>query len=512
MEGFSTFVSVALASLFLLMLLMFFFLQKTTSKLDKSIGKEYAYRDESFMQMSNVLDSEMRKLEKLTERISFVSRDREAVLYSLIDSLRRGIPIVNINELKNISDNLDQFAKGIKDLSSFLSGVKELNTNLNEYNLRTEALVTIADFYKKQMTDIETRQDAIRSSVVKLDDQMQSALRLFEENSKKGLDQLQQTFLHQMDMMERTSHSSSFEGQLQNIDSALKAVALLQPLQDSISKLNDRLLSIKPENYSLSCNTFANNVKPYDLSREIREKERLSVIIKETDTKITTIKQQIDNNKKQYEELNIDLERVSSGVPGYNIIDDGNRVLIEDEMLRRQYSLDGWGHLRMSELEFLRDPILRNNLMIYFNIKKEKDSCQKQIKERTNELNNLTQKRTQLENKMTEISIIENTLDIIGRGSNVRHEVVDNSMAPTITKGDNVIVCSQKEGYYKNDIVYVRLLNCYRIRRIIRPLGRGEIEVRGDANEYPEYAVVADIIGKVIKIEKKAEEKRKSKK
>ena len=151
------------------------------------------------------------------------------------------INMAAIGELNNSVGSMTNFAKGMKELEEFLSATRELSKNLRERDRRTEYLSVIADYYKKQMMDIESRQDAIRSTVVKIDDQMQYALQMMEERTKKGMEHLQQTLLHQMDEMERMSRSTTLDEKLGNIDTALKAVSLLAPMQETMNQLGLRL-------------------------------------------------------------------------------------------------------------------------------------------------------------------------------------------------------------------------------------------------------------------------------
>lgn len=150
----------------------------------------------------------------------------------------------NMNAIQELSKSvgpMTSFAKGMKEMAEFLSATRELNKNLKERDKRTEALAVIADYYEKQMVDIETRQDAIRTTVVKIDDQMQSALKMMEDRTKEGMEHLRQTLLHQMEEMERMSRSTTLDEKLGNIDTALKAVSLLAPMQETMNQLSERL-------------------------------------------------------------------------------------------------------------------------------------------------------------------------------------------------------------------------------------------------------------------------------
>lgn len=150
----------------------------------------------------------------------------------------------NMNAIQELSKSvgpMTSFAKGMKEMAEFLSATRELNKNLKERDKRTEALAVIADYYEKQMVDIETRQDAIRTTVVKIDDQMQSALKMMEDRAKEGMEHLRQTLLHQMEEMERMSRSTTLDEKLGNIDTALKAVSLLTPMQETMNQLSERL-------------------------------------------------------------------------------------------------------------------------------------------------------------------------------------------------------------------------------------------------------------------------------
>lgn len=526
MEGISPFVAVALALLFLLMLLMFFFLLRSISRLNASIDmfRHFSLRSDGIMGRKSMKDLET----SILQLCDTVSHLRKAALSQYVSSptmSKTEISLVNIDELKDLSESLRLFTKGVKDLSAFTTGVQELNRNLLEHKQRTDALITIADFYKKQMMDIETRQDAIRASVVKIDDQMQSALKMFEENSQKGLNQLQQTFLHQIDLMEKTSQSSILEEKLQYMDAALKAVSLLQPLEEAISTLNSRLLPFIPnDNHNSNYNMYRENVKVYDGEREKNEKEIKKATLNDLEKQITRenermvqLKTDVDNKIKEIESVANEFVSLSKHMlPHLNFVTNNGQIYVEYKgngsrylNIGSNFTHDGWtlksSDGKVHKIELTSE--LRDLLNSRVKLDHERIWILRSLEEAQSRYNFLSNKKDYLKNELNEIERTERLLRMFEHGYSSTLTCADDSMSPTIGIGDTVTLRPQKEGYYENDIVYVRLLNCYRLRRVVRLLGGGELEVQGDANEHPEYIVMADIIGKVIKIEKKKNDK-----
>lgn len=529
MEGISPFVAVALALLFLLMLLMFFFLLRSISRLNDSIAefRHLPLRSDGIMGRMSIKDLEI-SIHHLSNTLSCWRKESVSQNVNSPTTSKTEISLVNIDELKGLSESLDLFTKGIKDLSAFTTGVQELNRNLLEHQQRTEALITIADFYKKQMTDIETRQDAIRASVVKIDDQMQSALKMFEENSQKGLNQLQQTFLHQIDIMEKTSQSSMLEEKLQYMDAALKAVAMLEPLERTISTLNDHIRLFIPTNDNHTHNIYRENVKVYSGEIEKEEKEIKRKILDDLDDQIKKSSNMIEELKRKIDNLTSEKSRRNEEfVTLSKRILFGAEIRFVHERGEIYYQYKGDKDRRRLPLEnFSSSPIALGfktpegkNIRIELTDElKESLNCRNRLVQDLNwakqsldiaqsQQNILCRRKSTLQAELNEIERIERLLHTFEHGYSSTLTCADDSMSPTIGIGDTVTLRPQKEGYYENDIVYVRLLNCYRLRRVVRLLGGGELEVQGDANEHPEYIVMADIIGKVIKIEKKKSDK-----
>ena len=130
-----------------------------------------------------------------------------------------------VKEMQKAVAPMQDFAKGMKTLSSFVSAANELSRNLAERDRRTESLSVIADFYKKEMHDIEYRRDAVRTAISQLDKQLQSALQILESNSAKAMDHLQQTYIHQMEKMEKMGDGVNVADKLSQIEEKIDAIA-----------------------------------------------------------------------------------------------------------------------------------------------------------------------------------------------------------------------------------------------------------------------------------------------
>lgn len=150
-----------------------------------------------------------------------------------------------LQALNTSSSNLQSFAEYMDNTTEYLSEVNKLTDQLDSYLARTASLETIAEFYKKQMSEIGLRQDAIKSSVVSVDDTMQKALATLEANAEEGLNGLKKTFVKQQDEMEKlaTQQGGALSDKLQKLDVAVDFITRLQSLPSLIQKMESAINS-----------------------------------------------------------------------------------------------------------------------------------------------------------------------------------------------------------------------------------------------------------------------------
>ena len=107
----------------------------------------------------------------------------------------------------------------------------------------TESLETIAEFYKKQMNEIALRQDAIKSSVVSVDDTLQKALASLQANAEQGLSGLKQTYVKQQDEMEKLAlqQGTALTDKLAKLDLVVELVHEMQSMPKQIGSMEKAL-------------------------------------------------------------------------------------------------------------------------------------------------------------------------------------------------------------------------------------------------------------------------------
>ena len=146
--------------------------------------------------------------------------------------------------------SLDRFSQYMGSVTEYLTAVRDLNQKLDEHLERTETLGVVSDFYKKQMKEIELRQDAIKSAVLSVDDVMKSALAALKENSEQGLRSMQEAFVAQMisiqEMVSKqtekiTAQVSQMPQIFQKLDEISNIPSRLDKLIDRVEKSNETL-------------------------------------------------------------------------------------------------------------------------------------------------------------------------------------------------------------------------------------------------------------------------------
>ena len=144
-----------------------------------------------------------------------------------------------LKALDSSSRNIENFARYMDNSTSYLLEVRKLTNELDSYLARTSSLETIADFYKKQISEIASRQDAIKTTVIAVDDTIQKALANLEEHTELALTGLKQTYIKQQDEMEKIAQQqgSMLNGKLEKLDTIIAFIDKLQPLAGQISKM-----------------------------------------------------------------------------------------------------------------------------------------------------------------------------------------------------------------------------------------------------------------------------------
>lgn len=186
---------------------------------------------------------------KLDEKLSKVGETYEQQLEILrrIENLDMSqMATANVKILKALdssSKNLEDFAQYMDNSTKYLSEVRKLTKQMDSHLKETESLEIIADFYKKQMTEIALRQDAIKSSVISVDDTLQKALASLQANAEQGLSGLKQTYVKQQDEMEKLAlqQGTALMDKLAKLDLIVELVHEMQSMPKQISNMEKAL-------------------------------------------------------------------------------------------------------------------------------------------------------------------------------------------------------------------------------------------------------------------------------
>ena len=186
---------------------------------------------------------------KLDEKLSKVGETYEQQLEILrrIENLDMSqMATANVKILKALdssSKNLEDFAQYMDNSTMYLSEVRKLTKQMDSHLKETESLEIIAEFYKKQMNEIALRQDAIKSSVISVDDTLQKALASLQANAEQGLFGLKQTYVKQQDEMEKLAlqQGTALTDKLAKLDLIVELVHEIQSMPKQIGNMEKAL-------------------------------------------------------------------------------------------------------------------------------------------------------------------------------------------------------------------------------------------------------------------------------
>ena len=190
-------------------------------------------------------------VDKLEERMGNVGDVYESQIEILekienIDVHKMAVANVKVlTALDGTMGSLERFSQYMDNVTQYLATVKALNDKLDEHLERTETLGIVSDFYKKQMKEIELRQDAIKSAVLSVDDVMKSALATLKSNSEQGLMSMQEAFVGQMLTMQSmiSKQTEELTRQMNQMPLITKKLEEISAIPAKLDKLIERVES-----------------------------------------------------------------------------------------------------------------------------------------------------------------------------------------------------------------------------------------------------------------------------
>lgn len=202
-------------------------------------------------------DSFTGTVDRLEEKLGDVGDVYESQIEILekieaIDVKRMAVANVKVlAALDGSMGSLDRFSQYMSNVTEYLTAVRELNGKLDEHLERTETLSVVSEFYKKQMKEIELRQDAIKSAVLSVDNVMKSAFATLQSNSEQGLRSMQEAFVGQMMSMQEmiSKQTEKLTIQMNQMPQVVQKLEEISAIPSKLDKLIDR---IEKSNLSLA--------------------------------------------------------------------------------------------------------------------------------------------------------------------------------------------------------------------------------------------------------------------
>ena len=194
-------------------------------------------------------DSFTGTVDRLEEKLGDVGDVYESQIEILekieaIDVKRMAVANVKVlAALDGSMGSLDRFSQYMSNVTEYLTAVRELNGKLDEHLERTETLGVVSDFYKKQMKEIELRQDAIKSAVLSVDNVMKSAFATLQSNSEQGLRSMQEAFVGQMMSMQEmiSKQTEKLTLQMNQMPQVVQKLEEISAIPSKLDKLIDRI-------------------------------------------------------------------------------------------------------------------------------------------------------------------------------------------------------------------------------------------------------------------------------
>lgn len=203
-------------------------LQQNLTHFNNTFGETVERLDRRMAGVGDVYESQLEVLDKIESiDVKRIATANVKVLASLEKSM----------------SSLDRFATYMSSLTEYLNAMRDLNEKLDSHLERTETLGVVSDFYKNQMQEISLRQDAIRESVVAVDDVMKETLAALRADSSEHLKAMKETYLTQLqetqDSLEK--QGADFAKQLERLPRAIDKIDEISAIPAKLNKIIDGL-------------------------------------------------------------------------------------------------------------------------------------------------------------------------------------------------------------------------------------------------------------------------------
>lgn len=106
-----------------------------------------------------------------------------------------------LKELRDCTSEIEKFNKYLHSVTDYLHEVNDLNHNVNKHLDRTAAIEKMGEFFEKEYTQVESRQQYLSHAVAQVDDVLKSSLAKLVESSNESIDAFRQSAVLNHDAM-----------------------------------------------------------------------------------------------------------------------------------------------------------------------------------------------------------------------------------------------------------------------------------------------------------------------
>ena len=106
-----------------------------------------------------------------------------------------------LKELRDCTSEIDRFNKYLHNVTDYLHEVNDLNQNVNKHLDRTAAIERMGEFFEKEYTQVENRQQYLSHIVAQVDDALKGSIAKLVESSNESVDTFRQVSTRNYDAM-----------------------------------------------------------------------------------------------------------------------------------------------------------------------------------------------------------------------------------------------------------------------------------------------------------------------
>ena len=171
-----------------------------------------------------------------------------------------------LKELRDCTGEIERFNSYLHNVTDYLHEVNDLNHNVNKHLNRTAAIERMGEFFEKEYTQVESRQQYLSHAVAQIDDVLKSSLVKLVESSNESVDAFRQNAVRNHDAM--LSHYNDLKQQFSNeLDREHQEfVKRISETEKILAEIN-KIAEVK----DIMANVLASSQKQSDLILELIE-------------------------------------------------------------------------------------------------------------------------------------------------------------------------------------------------------------------------------------------------